>query len=139
MLQYLALYTHRVAISNQRLLSVDGDPVTFRGKDYAHHRKSRAMTLTQEEFLRRFWQQVLPKGLPRIGYFGWWANRRRREWWPLCRSLLAVAPPPAASHDHEATVWRCPACGSALRVTERLTAPQILREPTRRFCILDSS
>src|SRR5208337_3123487 len=94
-LQYLARYTHRVAISNHRLLSVDGDRVTFRWKDYAHHSASRAMTLTLEEFLRRFLQHVLPKGLPRIRYFGWLANRRRRELLPLCRRLLAVAPPPA--------------------------------------------
>lgn len=138
-LQYLARYTHRVAISNHRLLSVDGDRVTFRWKDYAHHNKCRAMTLTLDEFLRRFLQHVLPKGLGRIRYFGWLANRRRRELLPLCRTLLAVAPPPAASNDSEAAVWRCPACGSAMRVTERLTTQQILREPTHRFCILDSS
>ena len=89
-LQYLARYTHRVAISNHRLLSVDDHHVTFRWKDYAHHSRSRAMTLTPEEFLRRFLQHVLPKGLPRIRYFGWLANRRRRELLPLCRSLLAV-------------------------------------------------
>jgi hypothetical protein len=63
-LQYLARYTHRVAISNHRLLSVDDNHVTFRWKDYAHHSKCRAMTLTLEEFLRRFLQHVLPKGLP---------------------------------------------------------------------------
>ena len=96
-LQYLARYTHRVAISNHRLLSVDDDHVTFRWKDYARHSKCRAMTLTLEEFLRRFLQHVLPKGLPRIRYFGWLANRRRRELLPLCRMLLAVAPPPAAA------------------------------------------
>jgi len=91
-LQYLARYTHRVAISNHRLLSVDGDHVTFRWKDYAHHSKCRAMTLTTEEFLRRFLQHVLPKGFPRIRYFGWLANRRRHGLLPLCRTLLAVAP-----------------------------------------------
>src|SRR5689334_18436178 len=60
-LQYLARYTHRVAISNHRLLSVDDDHVTFRWKDYAHASRCRAMTLTSEEFLRRFLQRVLPK------------------------------------------------------------------------------
>jgi hypothetical protein len=92
-LQYLVRYTHRVAISNRRLLSVDGDHVTFHWKDYAHDSKCRAMTLTVEEFLRRFLQHVLPKGFPRIRYFGWFANRRRRNLLPLCRSLLAVAAP----------------------------------------------
>jgi hypothetical protein len=138
-LQYLARYTHRVAISNHRLLSVDGDHVTFRWKDYAHRSKCRAMTLRAEEFLRRFVQHVLPKGLPRIRYFGWLANRRRRELLPLCRTLLAVAPPPAVSNDSEAAVWRCPACGGAMHVAERLTAKQVLREQSRRICILDSS
>jgi hypothetical protein len=138
-LQYLARYTHRVAISNHRLLSVDDDRVTFRWKDYAHHNKSRAMTLTLEEFLRRFLQHVLPKGLPRIRYFGWLANRRRRELLPLCRTLLAVAPLPAAAPAIEDPVWQCPACGGAMRVVERLSAKQILREQPHRVCILDSS
>jgi len=127
-LQYLARYTHRVAIANHRLLSVDGDHVTFRWKDYAHHRKCRAMTLTAEEFLRRFLQHVLPKGFPRIRYFGWFANRRRRELLPLCRRLLAVAPPPAEANSVEPAVWQCPICGSPMRVVELLTAAQIQRE-----------
>jgi hypothetical protein len=63
-LHYLARYTHRVAISNHRLLDVTEHDVTFRWKDYAHHSKSRAMTLTHEEFLRRFLQHVLPTGFP---------------------------------------------------------------------------
>jgi hypothetical protein len=138
-LQYLARYTHRVAVSNHRLLSVDDDHVTFRWKDYAHHNKSRAMTLTLEEFLRRFLQHVLPKGLPRIRYFGWLANRRRKELLPLCRTLLAVAPPPAVSNDAETTVWRCPDCGGAMRVAERLTAGQILWERSHLVPIFDSS
>jgi hypothetical protein len=137
-LQYLARYTHRVAISNHRLLSVDSDHVTFRWKDYAHHNKSRAMTLTLEEFLRRFLQHVLPKGLPRIRYFGWLANRRRKELLPLCRALLAVAPPPV-SDDAETTVWRCPVCGGAMRVAERLTAGQILWDRSHLVPIFDSS
>lgn len=97
------------------------------------------MTLTLEEFLRRFLQHILPKGLPRIRYFGWLASRRRRELLPLCRTLLA-APPTAASADNsEATVWQCPACGGEMRVVERLTVTQILREPSHRVCVLDSS
>ncbi len=138
-LQYLARYTHRVAISNHRLLAVDGDHVTFRWKDYAHHSKSRAMTLTCEEFLRRFLQHVLPKGFPRIRYFGWMANRRRPEMLPLCRALLATPPPAVACDNTDTAVWRCPACGAAMRVVERLTAKQILREQACRVGILDSS
>jgi hypothetical protein len=139
-LQYLARYTHRVAISNHRLLSVDDDHVTFRWKDYAHHSKSRAMTLTLEEFLRRFLQHVLPQGLPRIRYFGWLAHRRRREMLPLCRSLLAATPPTVASSvSGHATAWNCPCCGGEMRVVERLTAKQISREQSRGVHILDSS
>src|SRR5271166_2141228 len=138
-LQYLARYTHRVAISNHRLLSVDGDRVTFRWKDYAHHSASRAMTLTLEEFLRRFLQHVLPKGLPRIRYFGWLANRRRRELLPLCRRLLAVAPPPAGAKTDAAAVWQCPICGSPMHVVELLTASQIQQEQGHEVYILDSS
>ena len=65
-LHYLARYTHRVAISNHRLLSVSDSKVSFRWKDYAHGSKQRTMTLSPEEFLRRFLQHVLPRGFPRI-------------------------------------------------------------------------
>ena len=94
-LQYLARYTHRVAISNHRLLAVTDSHVTFRWKDYAHHSRQRTMTLTGEEFLRRFVQHVLPKGFPRIRYFGWLANRRRKNSLPLCR----LSPRPNAARN----------------------------------------
>jgi putative transposase len=76
-LDYLARYTHRAAISNHRLVDVTETQVSFHWKDYAHHSKRRIMTLTHEEFLRRFLQHILPRGFPRIRYFGWFANRRR--------------------------------------------------------------
>jgi hypothetical protein len=141
-LQYLARYTHRVAISNHRLLLVDQNTVIFRWKDYAHHSKCRKMTLTHEEFLRRLLQHVLPKGLPRIRYFGWLANRRRHALLPLCRALLGALPSastrtrPAAC---ETTLPQCPCCGGTLRIVERLTAKQILREGQRQVCLIDSS
>jgi hypothetical protein len=141
-LQYLARYTHRVAISNHRLLSVDDSSVSFRWKDYAHHSKCRMMTLPHEEFLRRLVQHVLPKGLPRIRYFGWLANRRRRELLPLCRILLGAMPPDSARTTPtagETTLPQCPCCGGAMRVVERLTARQILCEEQRQVCIIDSS
>jgi len=140
-LQYLARYTHRVAISNHRLLAVDGDQVTFRWKDYAHHSKCRAMTLTLEEFLRRYLQHVLPKGFPRIRYFGWMAARRRGHLLPLCRTLLRVPPPtdtPAASAQ-KSVPWQCPHCQGQMLVVERLSAKQIFRLEHRRVCFLDSS
>ena len=91
-LHYLARYTHRVAISNHRLLSVSTSEVHFRWKDYAHGSKQRTMTLTSNEFLRHFVQHVLPRGFPRIRYFGWLSNRRRTRILPLCRARLNQAP-----------------------------------------------
>ena len=141
-LHYLARYTHRVAISNHRLLSVDDSSVSFRWKDYAHHSKRRVMTLPHEEFLRRLMQHVLPKGLPRIRYFGCLANRRRQKLLPLCRTLLGAMPPDSASTTSTASqtaLPQCPCCGGAMHVVERLTARQIRREEQRRVCPIDSS
>ena len=87
-LHYLARYTHRVAISNPRLVSVADGKVTFRWKDYAHGSKQRKMTVTAEEFLRRFMLHVLPRGFVRIRFSGFLANRRRQQLLPLCKQLL---------------------------------------------------
>jgi hypothetical protein len=136
-LHYLARYTHRVAISNHRRVSVTDTHVSFRWKDYAHHSKRRVMTLSHEEFLRRFLQHVLPRGFPRIRYFGLLANRRRGELLPLCRTLLLARPEPVQSTPAAAAVlWKCPCCQGAMRLAERLTAKQLRREqeaPARRF------
>jgi hypothetical protein len=86
-LRYLGRYTHRVAISNHRLLAFDGERVTFRWRDYAHGNKSRVMTLDAVEFLRRFFLHILPKGFVRIRHFGFLANRFRTERLALCRQL----------------------------------------------------
>ena len=91
MLHYLARYTHRVAISNHRLIGMEDGKVTFRWKDYAHGGKKRKMTLAAEEFIRRFLLHVLPKGLVRIRHYGWMANRCRHERAARCRALLAAA------------------------------------------------
>jgi hypothetical protein len=125
-LHYLARYTHRVAISNHRLLNVTDTDVTFRWKDYAHHSKPRAMTLTHEEFLRRFLQHVLPTGFPRIRYFGFFANRRRGALLPLCRQLLAVAPPLAGTVA-SIGIHSCPRCHAPMRTVERLTVDQLIQ------------
>jgi Putative transposase/Transposase zinc-binding domain len=140
-LQYLARYTHRVAISNHRIADVNDTHVAFRWKDYAHHSKLRTMSLTHEEFLRRFLQHVLPKAFPRIRYFGFLANRRRGDLLPVCRALLS-APPPAdttAPTANESVVWHCPNCQGQMHVVERLTAQQIRREEHRLVCFLDTS
>ena len=84
-------YTHRVAISNQRLLSFDGRCVRFRWKDYAHGHKQRIMTLTAFEFLRRFCQRVLPRGFVRIRHFGYLANARRTALLALARQQLLAS------------------------------------------------
>ncbi|MCL5670813.1 MAG: IS91 family transposase [Acidobacteria bacterium] len=138
--QYLARYTHRVAISNHRIEAVTDSHVTFQWKDYAHHSRQHTMTLTGEEFLRRFLQHVLPKGFPRIRYFGWLANRRRSHGLPRCRQLLAQVPPatPVAPYS-ETAVWPCPHCHGPMRVVERLTASQILDPESRKVSIHDSS
>ena len=139
-LQYLARYTHRVAISNHRIADVNDTHVAFRWKDYAHHNRRRIMTLTHEEFLRRFLQHVLPKGFPRIRYFGFLANRRRAEFFPRCRALLASVPrvPPTDSAS-DPDLWRCPDCQGPMRVIERLTPAQIRNLEKRRIYAIDSS
>jgi hypothetical protein len=129
-LQYLARYTHRVAISNHRILSVTKTEVRFRWKDYANHSKKRTMALTGEEFLRRFLQHVVPKGFPRIRYFGWLANRKRGPLLQLCRLLLAITPEPLTSTSQEPIVQECPKCGGPMRIVERLQAEEI-RNPER--------
>jgi len=139
-LHYLARYTHRVAISNHRLVEIADTQVSFRRKDYAHHSKRRVMTLTHEEFLRRFLQHVLPRGFPRIRYFGWFANRRRGALLPLCRTLLALQPTPVPIKPAVAPMlWLCPCCQGPMRLVERLTASQLRREESRPVKRLDSS
>jgi hypothetical protein len=138
-LQYLARYTHRVAISNHRILNVTDHDVTFRWKDYAHHNKPRAMTLTQEEFLRRFFQHILPTGFPRIRYFGFLANRCRRRLLPLCRNLLAMSTPEVSLSTATTASHPCPRCQHPMRVIERFTASDLLRQQYKVATTLDSS
>jgi predicted Zn-ribbon and HTH transcriptional regulator len=130
-LHYLARYTHRVAISNTH--------VTFRWKDYAHHSKQRMMTLPHEVFLRRFLEHVLPRGFPRIRYFGLLANRRRRSLLPLCRTLLAATPPANLAEVAEPAVRHCPRCQNLMRVVEFLTASQVLTAEARPVEVHDTS
>jgi len=138
-LHYLARYTHQVAISNHRLVDLTDTHVTFRWKDYAHHNKRRTMTLTHEVFLRRFLEHVLPRGFPRIRYFGFLANRRRGVFLPLCRTLLVAAPTVESTHTDEPAVRLCPCCQGPMRILEFLTAKQIRGEETRPVPILDTS
>src|SRR5262252_5012916 len=139
-LQYLARYTHRVAISNHRLLSVNESEVRFRWRDYKNHNKKRTMTLTGEEFLRRFLQHVLPKSFPRIRYFGWLANRKRGRLLPLCRALLNQLPETAPMlSESQTAVPECPKCHGPMRVIETFTAEEIVIAESREVLILDTS
>lgn len=127
-LHYLARYTHRVAISNHRLLGLAEGQVTFRWKDYAHGSKKREMTVSAHEFLRRFLLHVLPKGFVRIRFFGFLANRRRGAQLAQCQRLLAAQsesrPRPSQAQTMVST-WLCPLCGGTMVVVERLTAEQV--------------
>jgi hypothetical protein len=134
---YLGRYTHRVAISSHRLLSLEDDRVTFRWRDSKHHNKQRRMTLSVHEFLRRFLLHVLPIGFVRIRYFGLFAHRRRKQLLPLCRGLIAEAVPQvstqAAAPLPDAPVSTCPVCGGPMKVIERLSAIQVrMRAPPGR-------
>jgi hypothetical protein len=124
-LRYLGRYTHRVAISNHRLIAFDGERVTFRWKDYAHEGQRRTMTLTAMEFLRRFVQHVLPRGFVRIRQCGYLANSCRTARLALARCLLRRTPPPPADAPSTASAWCCPRCGGAMIVGPILTARQL--------------
>jgi Putative transposase/Transposase zinc-binding domain len=131
-LQYLGRYTHRVAISNHRLISFTEGKVTFRWRDSAHHNEQKLMTLSLDEFLRRFLLHLLPKGFVRIRHFGFLANRRRATLLPLCFPLLGAVQQPQAHQNSSASndLWHCPKCGGPMVVLERLTATEIqLRSP----------
>jgi hypothetical protein len=136
-LRYLGQYTHRVAISNHRLVALADGMVTFRWRDSAHKNKRRLMTLPVNEFLRRFLLHVLPPGFVRIRHFGLMAHRRRGALLPLCLQLLADsgrAPSKAGTEEKTASstrpLWTCPQCGGPMVLIERLTARELrLRSP----------
>ena len=129
-LRYLGAYTHRVAISNNRLVALSEGNVTFRWRDSAHGNKKRLMTLPVDEFLRRFLLHSLPRGFMRIRNFGFLANRQRAELLPLCSRLLQSSDRPAADATSSAfpirSLWQCPLCGGNMQVVERLSAAQLL-------------
>jgi hypothetical protein len=133
-LDYLGRYTHRVAISNDRLTELKDGRVSFTYKDYKHHHCHKRMTLSADEFLRRFLLHVLPGGFQRIRHFGLLANRHRVENLARCRTLLAVpavVPQPSPSYRERYRQWtghdllQCPRCqsGQMHRVGVLLPAP----------------
>ena len=129
--RYLGRYTHRVAISNHRLVSLVDDQVTFRWRDSAHNNEQKLMTLSLDQFLTRFLLHLLPKGFVRIRYFGFLANRRRTTLLPLCFQLLGPIPQPqieptASPAQQPSPLGRCPKCGGTMVILQTLTAAQIL-------------
>jgi hypothetical protein len=121
-LAYLSRYTHRVAISNQRLLAFDEAGVTFRYKDYRRDgpERQRVMTLAPREFIRRFLLHVLPHGFHRIRHYGLLASSERKANLARARALLAVIPPPeiVASPEPPDGLPPCPCCGGRMTIVE---------------------
>jgi hypothetical protein len=139
-LAYLSRYTHRVAISNSRLLALDERGVTFRWKDYRAkgHTRHKTMTLSADEFMRRFLLHVLPSGFHRIRHYGLLANGERNGNLAKVRTLLNVAaddstPEPSAQATAEsvAPTFVCPDCGAPMRIIETLVRGQPIRAPPR--------
>jgi Putative transposase len=143
-LHYLARYTHRVAISNHRIVNFADGMVTFRWKDYAHKGKQRLMTVTAEEFLRRFLLHTLPRRFVRIRFCGFLANRRRSKLLSLCQQLLKACPlqtsaTSTASEPKLPSSWLCPRCGGRMVLIERLNPQQVLRRSVERESFVDTS
>jgi hypothetical protein len=123
-LDYVGRYTHRVAISNNRILNIEDGQVTFRYKDYRNGSQQKTMTLSADEFIRRFLLHVLPEGFHRIRYYGFLGNRYRKEKLEQCRQLLGMvsrepdSPTEVAELDYRdryqaltgSSLWECPAC-----------------------------
>jgi Putative transposase/Transposase zinc-binding domain len=135
-LAYLSRYTHRVAISNSRLLAMDERGVTFRWKDYRAKGKTRhkAMTLSPQEFMRRFLLHVLPGGFHRIRHYGLLANSSRRDNLALARELLHATPPPPDESAHDASgapapTFVCAHCGRAMVVLQIFLRDNSIRAP----------
>ena len=139
-LAYLSRYTHRVAISNSRLLAMDERGVTFHWKDYRAKdgakgkTRHKAMTLSPQEFMRRFLLHVLPGGFHRIRHYGLLANSRRRDNLALARELLQVTPPPpqapaADGLDSPRPTFVCAHCGHAMTVLQIFLRDCSIRAP----------
>jgi len=136
-LAYLSLYTHRVAIANSRLINCDESGVTFKWKDYrakgGHRQKS--MTLTTDEFIRRFLIHVLPRRFHRIRHYGLFANGHRAHNLALVRALLAMPADqsepdkPDDNIDETYLDYPCPACGGVMVITERFEPGSRPRAP----------
>jgi hypothetical protein len=137
-LDYVGRYTHRVAIANQRLLAIDDGQVSFRWKDYRDGRQ-KTMTVTADEFIRRFLLHVLPDGFHRIRYYGFLGNRDRHEKLAHCQHLLGMTPLERPPRPGEASslpdyrdryealtgvsLWECPVCHHGRMLAVEVLAP----------------
>ena len=134
-LAYLSRYTHRVAISNTRLLRLDEHGVTFRYKDYRRSTPDRqqVMTLSADEFIRRFLLHCLPRGFHRIRHYGLLASGTRKAHLERARQLLALAPPAADETPSEPPDPRppCPCCGGTMIIIETIERRFLPRGPPR--------
>ena len=126
-LDYVGRYTHRVAISNNRLLDIEDDQVRFQWKDYRDNDRQKTMTLSAEEFIRRFLIHVLPDGFQRIRYYGFLSNRHREEKLALCRQLLGM---PALDPENAPDDW--PSDYDYHELYERLTGSSLRQCPICR-------
>jgi hypothetical protein len=135
-LKYLARYTHRVAISNRRLVALADGQVSFRWKNYARGNRTRTMTLSAVEFLRRFLLHILPSGFVRIRHYGFLANRHRATKLAFLRELLGAPPPKTESPSDPASlpeatsepepVADCPKCQAGhMRLVQELARPSL--------------
>ena len=136
-LTYLSRYTHRVAISNRRLLAFDAHGVTFRYKDYRDGQTLwKSMTLAPEEFIRRFLQHVLPKGFHRIRHYGLFANAARHTCLARARALLKVQSVERKTDGDDGGApcpFTCRQCGAPLIVLQILVPQHAPRAPPQRF------
>ena len=114
-------------------MAFENDRVSFRWRDYAHGGKKKVMTVSAEEFLRRFLLHVLPKGLVRIRHFGLFANRRRSAALQRCRELLGAAT--STERSETTNLPRCPTCSATMLVIERFTSAQLYFQPDLSFAI----
>jgi hypothetical protein len=132
-LDYLGRYTHRVAISNNRLQQLEDGLVTFAYKDYKDEQQRKLMTLPADEFLRRFLLHVLPEGFQRIRHYGLFSNRHRAENLTRCRELLGVSAPVAPLPQDYCERYR------QLTGQDLLQCPQCNKGQMRRIGVLSAS
>jgi len=140
---YVGRYTHRVAISNHRIVDIEDGQVKFNWRDYRDNNQQKTMPLTADEFIRRFLLHVLPSGFHRIRYYGFLGNRHRKEKLEHCRRLLGMAPPkegsaePAIQEDYRDRYERltghslreCPVCHRGQMIAVKVL-PQVRSSPT---------